>query len=100
MVMLCFPKMRLMVVILTWFMLLNTVLYASIFWWRRMALSALTRSTMVSSFRCVNSHWRPLPKGLLVIDVIYSTVLSIPSEWSRREVKTYLFSSQNFLTVL
>ncbi len=47
-----FPKMRLMVVMLTWFMLLNTCLSASIFcrsWWRRMALSALTRSTTASS---------------------------------------------------
>lgn len=79
MVMLCFPKMRLMVVMLTWFMLLNTCLSASIFcssWWRRMALSALTRSTTASSCCCVNRRWRPPPEGLLVILEKYNHKLS------------------------
>ncbi len=79
MVMLCFPKMRLMVVMLTWFMLLNTCLSASIFcrsWWRRMALSALTRSTTASSCCCVNRRWRPPPEGLRVILEKYNHILS------------------------
>ncbi len=89
MVMLCFPKMRLMVVMLTWFMLLNTCLSASIFcrsWWRRMALSALTRSTTASSCCCVNRRWRSSPRR--------------SSSHSRRNTTTYCHRFAYFLTVL
>lgn len=78
MVMLCFTKMRLIVVMLTRFRSLNTCLSSSICCrslWRRIALFALTWFTMASSCCWMNRRWPFCGQLLLVCFFFHSAIL-------------------------
>lgn len=89
MVMLCFTRMSLMVVMLIQFMLWDTCRSAVICccsWWRRIALFTPTMFTMANSCCFVNKCWRPRPAGLLATLqkkcnqlLFYSNVLYLPN---------------------